>query len=90
METIAINNIKDVEDFLQFLYDEYDLVFHPDDSFEEYIDRKGEPAFTKRESHYLDSVMEKCFDLCEQNGTNIYEVMEPIQRAEFRKRGYII
>ena len=89
MKTITINNIKDVENFLQSLYDEYDLVFHPDDPFEEYIDRNGEPVFTEGESHYLDSLMERCFEACEQNGTNIYEVMEPIQQAEFRKRKFL-
>lgn len=87
MKTIIINNVKDVEDFLQSLYDEYALVFHPDDPFDQYINKNGEVVFTKDESDYLDSVMERCFEVCEQNGTDIYEIMEPIQRAEFRRRG---
>lgn len=90
MKPITINSIEDVEAFFQFLYDEYDLAFHPDDPFHDYIDRYGKPLFTKEESDYLDSVMHKCFEVCEQNGTFVYHVMEPIQRAEFKKRGYII
>lgn len=90
MNLITINNIQDVETFFQFLYDEYDLAFHPDDSFDQYINRDRKPLFIKEEATYLDSVMQRCFDICEQNGVLIYDVMEPIQRAEFRKRGYTI
>jgi hypothetical protein len=89
MKTITINCIKDAENFLQFLYDEYDLAFHPDDPFDQYIDRTGNRLFTDEQASYLDMVMKKCFEVCEQNGTDIYEVMDPIQSAEFRRRGII-
>jgi len=45
--------------------------------------------FTDEQASYLDMVMKKCFEVCEQNGTDIYEVMDPIQSAEFRRRGII-
>jgi hypothetical protein len=90
MQQITINTIKDVQDFCQFLYDEYDLAFHPDDPFDQYINAQGLDLFTKEEADYLDSVMQKCFDVCERADTNIYDVMEPIQKAEFRRRGIMI
>ncbi|MFA6057882.1 MAG: hypothetical protein WC756_06775 [Taibaiella sp.] len=86
MQQITINTIKDVQDFCQFLYDEYDLAFHPDDPFDQYINAQGLDLFTKEEADYLDSVMQKCFDVCEQANTNVYDVMEPIQQKEFKKR----
>jgi len=57
MKAIVINNIKDVENFLQFLYDEYDLISHPDDSFQEYIDNTGALVFSVEQAEYLDAVL---------------------------------
>lgn len=73
MKKITINNIEDVKSFFQFLYDEYDLIYHPDDSFHEYIDNTSALVFSEDQAEYLDSVMQKCFDVC---GIKIYEVME--------------
>lgn len=87
MKQITINDTNDVKIFFQFLYDEYDLIFHPDDSFHEYIDNTGALVFSEEQADYLDSVMQKCFDVC---GDRIYEIMEPIQKAEFKKRGYAL
>ena len=87
LPAITINNTNDVKNFFQFLYDEYNLIFHPDDSFHEYIDSSGAQLFSTEQADYLDSIMQKCFDIC---GLKIYEIMKPIQKAEFKKRGYIL
>lgn len=87
MKTITINNTNDVRNFFQFLYDEYDLIFHPDDSFHEYIDNNGFQMFSSEQADHLDALIQKCFDIC---GDKIYETLEPIQRAEFRRRGYVL
>ena len=75
--------------FCQLLYDKYDLAFHPDETFDQYINEQGLDLFSKEEAEYLDTVMQRCFEVSENEGTNVYDVMEPIQRAEFEKRGII-
>lgn len=80
MEKIEIKTIADVESFCQMLYDKYDLAFHPDDPFSDYTNKEGKRLFSDQEAEYLNSVMEKCFEVCEENRTNIYSVMEPIQQ----------
>jgi len=90
MKQITIKTTKDVQHFFQFLYDEYDLDFHPDDSFHQYINRMGARLFTEEEADYLDIVMQSCFDVCELKGTMIYEVLESVKRKEYIKRGFIL
>lgn len=46
--------------------------------------------FTDEDCVYPDAVMQGCFDVYNQNGTNSYDVMEPIHKAEFTKRGTVI
>jgi len=89
MNTIAINNIADVVRFFQFLYDEFDLAFHPDDAFIDYVDGHGNLTFTEEEALVLDEKMEECFFLCEKAGLDLYEIGHEIQLREFRKRGIL-
>ena len=88
MQVITIKTIKDVQDFFQSLYDNYDVAFHPDDSFHGYVNEKDEPTFSSVDADNLDAVMKRCFDICDENETDIYETGVEIQTAEFRKRGW--
>ncbi len=90
MQEIQINTIKDVQDFAQLLYDKYDVAFHPDDTFHDYVNEKNELTFSKEDADYLDTAMQKCFGVCEALNEDVYEVCGEIQRKEFTKRKIIV
>ena len=77
-----INTIEDVKLFAYQLVNEENLSFHPDDDFEDYINTvTGLPVFSKEEAERLNQLMNCCFDICEQNGADIYDLMsEPLFR----------
>jgi hypothetical protein len=87
MKSINIKTIKDVTAFFQSLYDLYDVAFHPDDCFGDYVDNLGNPTFTDEEAIVLDETMEKCFFLCDKIGVDLYEIGCEAQLKEFTKRG---
>lgn len=75
MEKFKIETIEDVKEFFETLHNKYELAFHPDDLFEDYVNiATGEPTFTKEESTYLNEVMEKCFEVCNRESVEIYLV----------------
>lgn len=73
-----INNPKDVENFLRYLIAQDGLSlgmsFHPDDSFDNYMNHKGESMFTENEVDMLTQTMVECFNVCERNNADIYEI----------------
>lgn len=68
-----INKPEDVSRFFKWLVECKQLCFHPDDSFFDYInfDTK-ERSFTDNEADALDDVMERCFEVCDDAGADIY------------------
>ena len=72
-----INNTKDVENFLHYLVNPQGLNlgmgFHPDDAFEDYI-HNGERVFSDEEATILNQTMVECFNACERNSVDIYEI----------------
>jgi hypothetical protein len=75
-----INTIEDVKLFaFQLIYEE-NLSFHPDDDFADYINTETKAAtYNTEQASHLNILMDKCFDVCEQSGIDIYEIMgEPL------------
>jgi len=71
-----ISTIEDVQDFAKYLYNERMLAFHPDDDFADYVnDETGEPSFSEEEIPLFNHLMDECFDVCEREKKDIYEVM---------------
>lgn len=81
MET-EINNIEDVVRFFTMLYEDYSLIFHPDSSFNEYVNlATGEKTFTEDESFCLDGIMEDCFVECKESEVDIYDLAEEVYKT---------
>ena len=81
MET-EINNIEDVDRFFEMLCKDYSLNFHPDNSFNEYVNlATGEKTFTEDESYYLDGVTEDCFVECKESEVDIYDLAEEVYKT---------
>jgi len=71
-----INTIEDIKLFAFQLVNEEKLSFHPDDDFADYINLETrESVYSEEEVQFLNQLMEKCFDICEQFGTDIYKLM---------------
>ena len=92
MENISINTMADVRSFMYYLIVELDLGagFHPDTPFDNpdhwYVNYDtGQPTFADQHQRArLQSQLERCFQVCEQSGHDIYE-----QGLELgRKLGY--
>ena len=68
--------MRDVELFAFHLVNEENLSFHPDDDFADYINVvTKEATYSDEEVKLLNNLMGKCFDICEKNDVDIYELM---------------
>ena len=71
-----VNTIEDVKLFAFQLVNEEKLSFHPDNDFSDYINLEtGEPVYSEEEVQFLNQLMEKCFDICQEFEADIYELM---------------
>ena len=72
---IEINTPENVKSYFKTLVDELSLYFHPDDNFAGYT-LKGtkKPLFTEEEAKKYNALMSKCFEVCEKNKVDIYQI----------------
>ena len=68
----VIVTIDDVKEFFNHLVNERQVVFHPDDPFEDYKFGNGHRVFTQEESVVYNRLMDESFVVCEKYGTDIY------------------
>lgn len=75
--TFQIDSVEDVKSFFTWLLDN-DLLLHPDDSFTSIVDfaeEEGEePSISREQAEHIDNLMQKCFDICNEQGADIYEL----------------
>lgn len=70
-----IATIDDVKVFFGHLVDERGVEFHPDDRFEDYVSRENyENTFSPEECAIYNRLMDESFEVCEENGVDIYAV----------------
>jgi hypothetical protein len=75
INTTQITTVRSVKRFAEELR-ENGIIFHPDDSFLDYINFVSEePTFTRAEAVRLDILMDECFRVCENKKKDIYTVM---------------
>lgn len=68
-----INTVDDVRKFFHHLIYERNVNLHPDDMFEDYMSSDG-VGFPPEECFVYNSLMKKCFDVCEKEQVDIYGV----------------
>ncbi len=81
-------NEQTIAKFAQILYDEFDLAFHFDESFDSYVSN-GEPTFAKPDSVAFDFILDRMWKWCDKNNIDIHELAGEVQTAEFKKRGIL-
>lgn len=71
----AIHTLADVEKFFQHLIQIENLNFNPDEDFENYINQETKlPSYSTEEALLRNELMTSCFDVCERDGADIYEI----------------
>ena len=88
MNTYTIDSEETVKQFFKDVHELYPFEWHPDDDFHEYMkeDQKTR-VFTDEEAAYLNKVMIKCFDYCDDNDIDIYELAGQVQIDIWREQG---
>lgn len=75
-----INNIDDVRAFAKHLTFIEGVAFHCDDDFNDYINSETKEAtYTQEEAELRNVTMQKCFEVCEKEGVEIYDLMSQHQ-----------
>jgi hypothetical protein len=69
-----IESLEDVKRFAMFLIDDLHLNFHPDDDFSFYVGKESWNLNTT-EAAQGNKLMDQCFEVCEKEHTDIYEIM---------------
>ncbi len=80
-----IKTVEDVKAFFEALLAE-GLNFHPDDMFETYVHTDtSEPFYSDQESFVRNTLLTQAFDVCEKEGSDIYELCIDIFMRDFYK-----
>jgi hypothetical protein len=77
-----IQTIDDVKSFARQIIAE-GTSFHPDDDFNDYVnfdDKK--PCYSKQDADFRNALMNNCFNICEKEGKDIYDVMLEVTLIE--------
>lgn len=69
-----IKTLDDVKEFVHQLMAE-GLNYHPDDDFENYVNTEtGEPSYSPDAAKLRNQLNDKCFEVCEVAGADIYDL----------------
>jgi hypothetical protein len=79
---MKIETVDDVKAFAKQLISE-GVSFHPDDDFTDYVNFKDNTQiYTKEDADMRNNLMNKCFEVCEKEGIDIYETMLEVTLIE--------
>lgn len=59
---------------MNYIVEDRNVNFNPDDMFEDYMLSDGTTAFTPEECEIYNRLMEESFDICEKEEFDIYEI----------------
>ena len=84
-----IQTSEDVKAFAKQLISE-GVSFHPDDDFNDYVNfKENKPCYTKEDADSRNELMSKCFEVCEKEAVDIYDVMLEVSLIETRMNKFI-
>ena len=77
-----IQTSEDVKAFAKQLISE-GISFHPDDDFNDYVHYKvGTQVYSKEAADERNILMNSCFEVCEKEEVDIYDVMHEVSLIE--------
>lgn len=75
MKIQNLNTIEDVQRFFEYIIYELGINFHVDTPFSDYVyNYNDKRCFTKSEALRLQIMMEKSFEICDNESVDIYEI----------------
>lgn len=84
-----IQTTEDVKAFAKQLIAE-GVSFHPDDDFNDYVNfEENTPCYSKKEADLRNELMNNCFEVCEKEGIDIYDMMLEVTLIETGLDGFI-
>ena len=76
MKLTSINTLEDVKEFVRILIEDEDIAFHPDTSFEDYINlNTNQPTYSKEEAALRNGLIQQAFELGESQRVDTHELM---------------
>lgn len=81
MLTRTINTKEDIHDWFTDLFNA-SFIIHPDEMGENYEDNEGNPSFTPEECVLYDALMEKAFEIADEE---VYDIMLDIAEPGWRE-----
>ena len=77
-----IQTIDDVKSFAKQIISE-GVSFHPDDDFNEYVNlADNKLCYSKQDADLRNELMSECFEACNNEGIDIYDVMLEVTLIE--------
>jgi len=71
----------DVKAFAKQLITE-GVSFHPDNDFNDYVNFKtNKPCYSKQDADFRNTLMSKCFKVCEKEGVEIYDLILEVTQS---------
>jgi hypothetical protein len=80
--TNNINSRDDIESFFKNLINKLNLNLHPDDPFIDYTNDEDVNTFSDEQASEMEDIMDLCFEYCEENKIDIYEIGYEILRKK--------
>lgn len=87
---IQVQNLQDVQKFAEWLIDEKDVVFHPDTPFSHYVTSDNSQFFSDKECKKLETILTNCWEICNKNEVDIYDLMCEVAVANLKRKGVFI
>jgi hypothetical protein len=82
-----LNTTEDVKQFFRDVHKMYLAEFHPDDDFKDFTDEQGNRSFTEEQAEHLNKIMINCFQFCDDNDLDIYDIASAVQIEIWQKQG---
>ena len=81
----SVVNVSDVYEFFKALA-EQDLFLHPDDTFANCINLEQSSVSLNEDTiKHLDDVLDRCHEVCDQFGEDIYEIAYKVLTTALKK-----
>jgi uncharacterized protein YpuA (DUF1002 family) len=80
-----VNTVTDIRKFFEEITNNYNIAFHPDNSFHDYVNLDTDmKIFSKTEADRLNRILMKCFIICANKNKDIYDLcLSVLEEYEF-------
>ena len=83
-----ITEIDHVHRFINSCFHRLKVNFHPDTSFEDYINSKVKSSFSIDEQKILNQRLDECFDVCSRDKKDIYAIaLQEVNSRKTKRKG---